>query len=260
MTSSGFFPGDHAIAGASESEPPSGRVKSQESAVRELPTPLPVAREEFAPRRRSDGDRELTDSRGTGIVLGELSAAARPRIAEILRAARVFSLEEIAVALELFDETVEERGPRTEEAARSESRTDAATSLPRSSVLGPDYLFLGAFTPEEVLVGYACWGPTPATDRTWDLYWIAVDPALQGAGIGTILIEEVERRLAGQHARMLIAETSSRSDYAATHGFYVRRGYTEVARVRDFYAPGDDRIIFVKRFLPLADGRGADSR
>jgi ribosomal protein S18 acetylase RimI-like enzyme len=133
---------------------------------------------------------------------------------------------------------------------------------PQSVVRNPhsDYLFLGAFTPEEILVGYACWGPTPATDRTWDLYWIAVDTALQGAGIGTILLEEVERRLVGQHARMLIAETSSRSDYAATRGFYGRRGYTEAARVRDFYAPGDDRIIFVRRFLTLADGRGADSR
>jgi ribosomal protein S18 acetylase RimI-like enzyme len=215
---------------APDSEPPSRVLKSQEPATAEQPASLPLSRESFAPRRRSDGGRVLTDSRGTGIVLGELSAADRPRIAEILRGSRVFSREEIGVALELFDESCE------------------------------DYLFLGAFTPEEVLVGYACWGPTPATDRTWDLYWIAVDTALQGAGIGTILLEEVERRLAGQHARMLIAETSSRSDYAATRGFYGRRGYTEAARVRDFYAPGDDRIIFVKRFLPLADGRGADSR
>jgi ribosomal protein S18 acetylase RimI-like enzyme len=252
MTNAGFFPGDHAIDGASESEPPSGRVKSQESAAGELSPPLPVDRGEFAPRRRSDGGRELTDPGGTGIVLGELSAAARPRIAEILRAARVFSGEEIKVALELFDESCQDCGLRT---ADDRPRSQSAIRNPQS-----DYLFLGAFTPEQVLVGYACWGPTPATDRTWDLYWIAVDPALQGAGIGTILIEEVERRLAGQHARMLIAETSSRSDYAATHGFYARRGYTEVARVRDFYAPGDDQIIFVKRFLPLADGRGADSR
>jgi ribosomal protein S18 acetylase RimI-like enzyme len=208
----------------------------------------------FAPRRRSDGGRELTDSRGTGIVLGELSAADRPRIAEILRGSRVFTREEIGVALEVFDEGIAERGPRTEEA---EGRHP---SLPRSSVLVPSYLFLGAFTPEGILVGYACWGPTPATNRTWDLYWIAVDPALQGAGIGTILLEEVERRLVAHHARMLIAETSSRSDYAATRGFYGRRGYTEAARVRDFYALGDDRIIFVRRFLTLADGRGADSR
>ena len=195
---------------------------------------VPVAREAAAARRRSDGGRELTDSRGTGIVLGELTAAARPRIADILCAARVFSRSEIDVALEVFDEGI----------ARSPS----------------DYLLLGAFTPEDILVGYACWGPTPATDRTWDLYWIAVDPVLQGAGIGTILLEEVERRLAGQHARMLVVETSSRSDYAATRAFYGRRGYAVAASVRDFYAPGDDRIIFVKRFHSLAEGRGAESR
>jgi ribosomal protein S18 acetylase RimI-like enzyme len=193
-------------------------------------------------------------------VLGEVSAADRPRIAEMLRGSRVFTREEIGVALELFDESIEDRGPRTEEARGQHRDAMLVAPLPRSSVLDPPYLFLGAFTPEEVLVGYACWGPTPATDRTWDLYWIAVDTALQGAGIGTILLEEVERRLVGQHARMLIAETSSRSDYAATRGFYGRRGYMEAARVRDFYAPGDDRIIFAKRFLPLADGRGAESR
>ncbi|HJR68247.1 MAG TPA: GNAT family N-acetyltransferase [Gemmatimonadaceae bacterium] len=209
-----------ATDGAIESEPPSG----------------PLSREEFAPRRRSDGAGELTDSRGTGIVLGELSAAVRPRIAEILRGSKVFSAAEIGIALELFDEAI----------ADSAGHSQTALRNPQSS---PDYLFLGAFTPEEVLVGYACWGPTPATDRTWDLYWIAVDTSLHGAGIGTILLEEVERRLVRQHARMLIAETSSRSDYAATRGFYERRGYREAARVRDFYAPGDDRIIFVKRFL-----------
>ena len=241
-----------ATDGAIDSEPPSERGKSQAPAAVEQSAALPLSREEFAPRRRSDGAGELTDSRGTGIVLGDLSAAARPRIAEILRASKVFSAAEIGIALELFDEGVVERGMRNAE--------DVSDSPFRVPPLPSDYLFLGAFTPEEVLVGYACWGPTPATDRTWDLYWIAVDTALQGAGIGTILLEEVERRLVGQHARMLIAETSSRSDYAATRGFYERRGYAEAARVRDFYAPGDDRIIFVKRFHPLAVRRGADAR
>jgi ribosomal protein S18 acetylase RimI-like enzyme len=199
------------------------------------PASFPLSPEPFAPRRRSDDARERVESRGTGIVLAELTLADRPRIAEILRSSRVFRREEIAVALEVFDEGCQ----------------DATQS---------EYLFLGAFSPEGVLVGYACWGSTPATDRTWDLYWIAVDSALQGAGIGTILLEEIERRLIGQHARMLIAETSSRSDYAATRSFYSRRGYLEAARLRDFYTPGDDRIIFVKRFLPLADGRGAELR
>lgn len=232
-----------ATEGVIESEPPSG----------------PHSPEDFAPRRRSDGGREMIDSRGIGIVLGEISVADRPRVAEILRGSKVFSAAEIGVALELFDESLEERGTRNEEAATRHRAVMPESALPRSSFLVPDYLFLGAFTPEEVLVGYACWGPTPATDRTWDLYWIAVDTALQGAGLGTILLEEVERRLVGQSARMLIAETSSRSDYAATRGFYQRRGYTEAARVRDFYAPGDDRIIFVKRFLHSPSG-GEQSR
>jgi ribosomal protein S18 acetylase RimI-like enzyme len=246
-----------ATDGAIDSEPPSERGKSQAPAAVEQSAALPLSREEFAPRRRSDGVGELTDSRGTGIVLGELSAAARPRIAEILRASKVFSAAEIAVALELFDEAIADYGLLI-----AGERPNQQSALPVGHPSNPqsDYLFLGAFTPEEVLVGYACWGPTPATDRTWDLYWIAVDTALQGAGIGTILLEEVERRLVGQHARMLIAETSSRSDYAATRGFYERRGYAEAARVRDFYAPGDDRIIFVKRFHPLAVRRGADAR
>jgi ribosomal protein S18 acetylase RimI-like enzyme len=249
--------GTRATDGVIESEPPSGRGKSQAPAAVEQSAALPLSREEFAPRRRSDGAGELTDSRGTGIVLGELSAAARPRIAEILRGSKVFSAAEIAVALELFDEGVVEHAGAPWAGRNAEDVSRSPFRIPHSP---SDYLFLGAFTPEEVLVGYACWGPTPATDRTWDLYWIAIDTALQGAGIGTILLEEVERRLVGQHARMLIAETSSRSDYAATRGFYERRGYTEAARVRDFYAPGDDRIIFVKRFHPLAERRGADAR
>ena len=158
-----------------------------------------------------------------------LAAEHRERIAEILRATGVFRLDEIDVALELLD----------------------------SPTTSSDYLFLGAFTPEDALVGYACYGPTPGTDRTYDLYWIAVDPAMHGTGIGTTLLTEVERRLKGQHARLLVVETSSRSDYAPTRAFYRRCGYRESARVHEFYAPGDDRIIFTKRFHHSPSGRGA---
>jgi ribosomal protein S18 acetylase RimI-like enzyme len=153
---------------------------------------------------------------------GDLEAAHRGRIAELLRATAAFSSEEVTVAVEMLDE---------------------ALANPN-----PDYSFLGAFTPEGELIGYACYGPTPGTEGTYDLYWIAVDPAAHGTGIGTILLSEVERRLQGHRARILVVETSSRSDYAQTRGFYGRRGFAESARVREFYAPGDDRIIFTKRF------------
>jgi ribosomal protein S18 acetylase RimI-like enzyme len=186
--------------------------------------------------------------------IGELSAAHRERIANILAATAVFRSEEIDVALELFDETFpRDARPTTDAATAASSRNDAP---PTSS----SYAFLGAFTPEDELVGYACYGPTPDTDRTFDLYWIAVDPAVQGTGGGTRLMTEVERRLEGLNARMLVVETSSRPEYAPTRAFYEHRGYAEAARVREFYAPGDDRVIFTKRFqgiLNSSTGRGA---
>jgi ribosomal protein S18 acetylase RimI-like enzyme len=94
--------------------------------------------------------------------------------------------------------------------------------------------------------------PTPCTLGTWDLYWMAVDPARQGLGLGTALVEEMERRIAGR-ARLVIVETAGRPDYAATRGFYEARGYRAVRRIPDFYAPGDDQVTYVKYFALPAE-------
>jgi ribosomal protein S18 acetylase RimI-like enzyme len=75
---------------------------------------------------------------------------------------------------------------------------------------------------------------------------MAVDPALQGAGIGTALVLEMEHRLAGL-ARLIVVETAGRPDYAATRSFYQARGYRPTATIPDFYAPGDDQVVFVKQ-------------
>lgn len=143
----------------------------------------------------------------------------RPQVEGIVRATGVFSEEEVGVALEVFDAGV------------------AADT---------GYEFAGAFQADD-LVGYACFGATPATDRTFDLYWIAVHPDAQGAGAGSALMTDVERRLEARRARMLVIETSSRDDYAPTRRFYQKRGYQESARLRDFYAPGDDRVVLTRR-------------
>ena len=192
---------------------------------------------------------------GQPLRIGELAHGHRERIMQILDATRVFRSEEVDVALELFDDAFPPavaQSPGAPAPSISPSAGDS-TKAPRTTghrppATGSDYAFLGAFTAEDDLVGYACFGPTPDTDRTFDLYWIAVDPGAQGAGSGTALLGAVERRLEGQNARMLIVETSSRSEYAPTRRFYERRGYAEAARVREFYAPNDDRIIFTKRF------------
>jgi len=152
--------------------------------------------------------------------LRHLSAADRGRIEEITRAVGLFRPDEIPVALEVFDEAVR-AGPR-----------------------GEPYSALGADIDGR-LAGWICWGPTPCTLGTYDLYWMAVDPALQRAGVGTALVLEMERRLVGL-ARLIIVETAGRADYAGTRRFYEGRGYRPTATIRDFYAPGDDQVVFVK--------------
>ena len=132
----------------------------------------------------------------------------------------LFREDEIPVALEVFDEAV---------------RPAPGTN---------PYSALGAEVDGR-LAGWICWGPTPCTLGTYDLYWMAVDPALHGTGIGTALIVEMECRLTGQ-ARLIVVETTGRPDYAATRRFYHARGYRAVATVPDFYAPGDDQVVFVK--------------
>jgi ribosomal protein S18 acetylase RimI-like enzyme len=187
------------------------------------------------------------------IFVGDMTAKNRSRVRDILIATNVFRETEVDVAIELFDEVF----------GAQMSVEGAAPAVTTRTPASSDYFFLGAFTPEDELAGFACYGPTPGTDRTYDLYWIAVDPATQGSGCGTILLNEVERRLRGQNARLVVVETSSRSDYKNTRGFYIRRGYTEAARACDFYAPAEDRITFTKRLqsrVPSEWAHGAMSQ
>ena len=66
-------------------------------------------------------------------------------------------------------------------------------------------------------------------------------------------MRDVEEKLIGRGGRLLVVETSSRPDYTSTRQFYARSGYLEAARVRDFYAPADDRILLTTR-LTTRDG------
>ena len=178
--------------------------------------------------------------------LAPLERARRAEVRGILERSGAFAADEVAVALELFDDAFpasDAAGPTKSPASTDEP--GAAGEAPAPEV---DYEFVGVYDEAGGdLRGYACWGATPGAERTFDLYWIAVDPGAQGAGGGTLLLAEVERRLAGRRARMLVVETSSRPEYEGARGFYARRGYREAARVREFYAPGDDRIILTKR-------------
>jgi GNAT superfamily N-acetyltransferase len=150
-------------------------------------------------------------------TLRRLVPADRARIAAIAGAVGVFREDEIAVALEVFDAA-------------------AAGS--------PDYSALGAELDGR-LVGWVCWGATPCTTGTYDLYWLAVDPPAQRAGVGAALLDGMEQRLAGR-ARLVVIETAGRPDYAPTRAFYEARGYRPAAVIPDFYAPGDDLVVYTK--------------
>ena len=121
------------------------------------------------------------------------------------------------------------------------------SAISATACVDPTTSSSGRSTREGQLLGYACYGPTPQTDRAWDLYWIAVAKEAHGQGVGSKLLAEVERRLAAERARILLDRDQSRAtDYAATRTFYASRGYTEEARIADFYAPADDRVMFAK--------------
>ena len=154
--------------------------------------------------------------------LRPVAHAHRARLEQLTRDTGLFREEEVGTAVELLDEN-----------------------------LGgdEDYRFVGAFDGER-LIGYACWGPTPGTIGTFDLYWIVVDREHQGEGIGTRLLREVESRLPNPGSRLLIVETSSRDEYQPTRKFYEARGYTRAAQVAGFYAPGDDLVIYTKDLTP----------
>lgn len=100
---------------------------------------------------------------------------------------------------------------------------------------------------EGAVIGYVCYGPTPMTEGTWDLYWLATDPAHRGQGVAGALCAAMDDDLRTQGGRLVRVETSSTEGYGAAQRFYERHGYPEAARIADFYRPGDDLIILMKR-------------
>jgi ribosomal protein S18 acetylase RimI-like enzyme len=100
---------------------------------------------------------------------------------------------------------------------------------------------------EGQVLGFAYYAPAPMTDRTWHLYWIAVKKDTHARGIGSQLLKHVEADIRNQNGRLLLIETSSLPHYGLTRNFYLKHAYEQTAIVKDFYADGDDMVIFRKR-------------
>jgi GNAT superfamily N-acetyltransferase len=150
----------------------------------------------------------------------ELIAEDRDRVRQLVAATEKFNADEIEIAVELVDER-----------------------LTRGAASG--YEFLMAEWAGE-LVGFACYGRIPCTKAAFDLYWIAVQPTHQGRGIGRQLLAAIEasvRDLGGTH---LYADTSGRPDYESTRQYYLANDFKQAAKLDDFYAAGDAKVIYRK--------------
>ena len=146
----------------------------------------------------------------------------RQAIIDLLQATDFFYDEEITVATEVLDDALA-KGPRG------------------------DYQSFCYVDESGRAVGWVCFGATPCTKGTFDIYWLAVSPAAQGKGIGRKLMADAERRIAERGGRLAIVETAGRAAYALTRAFYLRVGYVEAARIRDFYDVGDDKVVYTKK-------------
>ncbi len=100
---------------------------------------------------------------------------------------------------------------------------------------------------EDRIVGFLYYAPVAMTDRTWELWWIAVDKSLHGHGYGKTLMAHLEEKIRELNGRLVLIDTSSLPNYEATRNFYLRTGYLQVAQIPDFYCDGDDRVIFWKK-------------
>jgi ribosomal protein S18 acetylase RimI-like enzyme len=146
----------------------------------------------------------------------------RATLLSMLIKTQAFTSAEIGVAMELIDIVLKDRTQK-------------------------DYQVDCMVDDQDLAIGYICSGPTPMTRGTFDLYWIAVDPGFQEQGIGSKLLDFLEGRVKAKGGRMILADTSTVPHYGKTQKFYVKNGFQEVAKIPDYYHPGNDRITFCRR-------------
>src|SRR3954464_15492831 len=163
-------------------------------------------------------------------VIRPLVAADRSGVFRILENAGNFTPEEVGTALELIDEWLELGEHSGYLTYVLESQSDDGSEM----------------------LGYVCFGPTPLTESTYDLYWIAVDKSKHRGGVGKRLLKFAEEEIARRGGSMLLVETSSQETYGGTVQFYEKTEYVLVGKIKEYYKPGDDKLIFMKKLAAPA--------
>lgn len=151
--------------------------------------------------------------------LRRLKASDLPHLRALLESTGVFAPDEIECAVEVADDVVEKRD---------------------------DYEAFVAADDEDLPIAYVVYGPTPMTESTWDLYWIATHARAKGKGVGSAVIERMEQDIRERKGRMVRIETSGKDAYGPTRGFYEKTQYKPVGHFPNFYRAGDDLVILGK--------------
>jgi ribosomal protein S18 acetylase RimI-like enzyme len=150
----------------------------------------------------------------------DMTAADKPGVMRMLRNTPEFTPEEVDLAEEVIDDYL-------------------------ADPQGSGYYTLVAEVDAQI-AGFVIYGPVPITDNVWELYWFAVDKSLRRQGTGRKLWDTAEDNMWKAGARIMVMETSSKSEYDRTNLFYERSGYEIVGRIKDFYMIGDDQITYAK--------------
>jgi len=154
------------------------------------------------------------------IKLRALLPTDRAPLEAVVRSDGTFREEEVKVAVELIDEALTNRAS--------------------------DYWIVVA-DEDDAVIGYICYGPTPMTDSSFDLYWIVTHRDARGKGVAGQLIGAMERDVAARGATGVRIETSHLESYGSARRVYDRHEYEEVSRIPDFYREGDALVTFYKR-------------
>jgi GNAT superfamily N-acetyltransferase len=154
----------------------------------------------------------------TTIEIRPMTTQDKPALMAILRDTPEFEPSEIPVAEEVID----------------------------TGLADPECYHLLVSERDGILTGFICYGLTPLTESTWDIYWMVVEKHQRGKGIGGMLLRSAEEAIAKKHGRLIIIETSGKPLYENTRSFYTSHKYEFVCEIDDFYAPGDAKIMYKK--------------
>jgi GNAT superfamily N-acetyltransferase len=151
----------------------------------------------------------------------EITPADRPVFEKILASSGFFYDFEIEVALSLADETLE----------HGEAKSG--------------YYWVKLSENGEV-IGFANFGPNPSSVHSWDIYWLAIQQEHRSKHYGSVILRETEERIRSAGGKVAWIETSGRPLYEPTRHFYLKNGYELEATLREFYGPGDPKLVYRK--------------